>query len=222
MSILKIARMGHPVLGVPAEEVIDPTSRAVRRLVEDMVETMIDATGAGLAAPQVHVSQRVVVFRAPPERTRDGDGDGDGDDGADGGGDGDGAGADAAPLTVLINPVIEPVGEEMVVGWEGCLSVPGMTGAVPRHSHIRYRGFTPAGQLMEREATGFHARVVQHEFDHLDGILYPMRMEDMSLFGFEEEIHRHNARAPAAQGEDAGVVSAFPVIMAGPSSCHNW
>lgn len=191
MSILKIARMGHPVLTTPAEQVADPTARSVRRLVEDMIETLMDAGGAGLAAPQVHVSQRVVVFRAPPERTDDGEG--------------AGADSDAVPLTVLINPVVEPLGEALVVGLEGCLSVPGMTGAVPRHSHIRYRGFTPAGQLMEREATGFHARVVQHEFDHLDGILYPMRIEDMSLFGFEEEIHRRNTREQteqAARGED--------------------
>ena len=188
MSILKIARMGHPVLATPAAEVTDPTARAVRRLVGDMIETMLDASGAGLAAPQVHAGVRVVVFRAPPERS-EGD-DGGGEDGA------------TAPITALINPVIEPLGEERMLGWEGCLSVPGMTGAVPRHTRIRYRGLTPAGQEIVREATGFHARVVQHECDHLDGILYPMRIEDMSLFGFEEEIRRRNAAARAAV--DAG------------------
>ncbi len=184
MSILKIARMGHPVLAKPAVEVADPTARAVRRLVADMIETMLDANGAGLAAPQVHAGVRVVVFRAPPERSE-----------------GDDAGAEVsatAPITALINPVVEPLGEERVLGWEGCLSVPGMTGAVPRHARIRYSGFTPAGQEIVREATGFHARVVQHECDHLDGILYPMRIEDMSLFGFEEEIGRRNAAARAA------------------------
>ncbi len=185
MSILKIARMGHPVLATPAAEVADPTARAVRRLVADMIETMLDATGAGLAAPQVHAGVRVVVFRAPPERS----------EGDDAGGAEDSA---TAPITALINPVVEPLGEERVLGWEGCLSVPGMTGAVPRHTRIRYRGFTPAGQEIVREATGFHARVVQHECDHLDGILYPMRIEDMSLFGFEEEIRRRNAAARAA------------------------
>ncbi len=187
MSLLKIARMGHPVLATPAAEVADPTARAVRRLVGDMIETMLDASGAGLAAPQVHAGVRVVVFRAPPERSE-------GDD-DDAGGDEDSA---TAPVTALINPVIEPLGEDRVLGWEGCLSVPGMTGAVPRHTRIRYRGLTLAGQEIVREATGFHARVVQHECDHLDGILYPMRIEDLSLFGFEEEIQRRNAAARAA------------------------
>lgn len=187
MSILKIARMGHPVLATAAAQVADPTARAVRRLVADMVETMLDSNGAGLAAPQVHAGVRVVVFRAPPERS-EGDDSGGGEDSA----------TATAPITALINPVVEPLGEERVLGWEGCLSVPGMTGAVLRHTRIRYRGFTPAGQEIVREATGFHARVVQHECDHLDGILYPMRIEDMSLFGFEEEIRRRNAAARAA------------------------
>lgn len=189
MSILKIARMGHPVLAAVAADVADPTARAVRRLVADLIETMIDANGAGLAAPQIHAGVRIVVFRPPPERS-DGEDD-DGDDGV------------TAPITALINPVVEPLGEERVLGWEGCLSVPGMTGGVLRHTRIRYSGFTPAGQEIVREAAGFHARVVQHECDHLDGILYPMRIEDMSLFGFEEEIHRRNEAARAAAAADA-------------------
>ena len=179
MAILKIARMGHPVLRSPAEEIVDPTSREIRRLVEDMVETLSDAAGAGLAAPQVHVPRRLVIFKAPPEGAE-----------ADGADRTDGAETDTAPLTVLINPEIEPLTEEQVLGWEGCLSVPGLTGAVPRYTHIRYRGLTPLGQSIEREATGFHARVVQHECDHLDGILYPMRMTDLSLLVFNEEL-RH-------------------------------
>ncbi len=189
MSILKIARMGHPVLGVPAEEVTDPTSRAVRRLIEDMVETMIDSNGVGLAAPQVHVGLRVLVFHAPAERN-DGDEENVEEDDSD---------RAAAPLTVLINPEIEPLTEEKVLGWEGCLSVPDMTGAVRRFSHIRYRGLTPAGQEIVREARGFHARVVQHECDHLDGILYPHRIEDITLFGFAEEIGRSLAMAEEAE-----------------------
>ena len=174
MAILKIARMGHPVLGVRAEEVPDPTSRDVRQLVEDMFETLADISGAGLAAPQVHVSKRVVIFAAPKDRNEEPDG----------------PETDFSPMTVLVNPQWKPLSDEMAIGWEGCLSVPGLTGAVARHTHIRYRGFTPKGQPVEREATGFHARVFQHEFDHLDGILYPQRMDDLSLLVFTEEARR--------------------------------
>ncbi|MEZ5667389.1 MAG: peptide deformylase [Alphaproteobacteria bacterium] len=168
MAILKIARMGHPVLRSPARPVDDPTHPAIRRLVEDMIETMEDADGAGLAAPQVHVPLRVVIFHVP--RGRDGDA--------------------TMPLTVLVNPVVEPLDDTMDDGWEGCLSVPGMMGLVPRHRRVRYRAVTPAGEAIDRVAEGFHARVVQHECDHLDGVLYPARMTDMSRFGFVEEIRR--------------------------------
>jgi len=188
MAILKIARMGHPVLKLPAEPVADPTAREIRRLVEDMLETLNDAEGAGLAAPQVHVPKRLVVFKAPPERAAQDRADGDEAD-AESDSVTDPV-TDSAPLTVLINPEIEPLTEEQVLGWEACLSVPGLTGAVPRYTHIRYRGVTPTGQPIEREATGFHARVVQHECDHLDGILYPMRMTDLSLLVFSEELRR--------------------------------
>ena len=175
MALLKIARMGHPVLVQRAEEVSDPTSREVRRLVEDMVETMEDAEGVGLAAPQVHVGRRVIIFKAPEGRA---------------GGDDPRA---VSPLTALINPVIEPLGEEMVDGFEGCLSIPGLTGVVPRYNRIRYRGVSPRGETVEREAVGFHARVVQHECDHLDGILYPMRMRDLRLLSFTEELRHRMA-----------------------------
>ena len=188
MAILKIARMGHPVLKLPAEPVADPTAREIRRLVEDMLETLNDAEGAGLAAPQVHVPKRLVVFKAPPERAAQDRADGDEAD-AESDSVTDPV-TDSAPLTVLINPEIEPLTEEQVLGWEACLSVPGLNGAVPRYTHIRYRGVTPTGQPIEREATGFHARVVQHECDHLDGILYPMRMTDLSLLVFSEELRR--------------------------------
>jgi peptide deformylase len=169
MSILKIARMGHPVLRRVAEPVADPTAPEIGRLIADMIETLADIGGAGLAAPQVHVSNRIVIFRVPEERVT--------------------GRPDDRPqeLTALINPVIEPVGEARELGWEGCLSVPGLRGAVPRFARIRYRGLTPAGAPIERTAEGFHARVVQHECDHLDGILYPQRMTDLRLLTFLEE-----------------------------------
>jgi peptide deformylase len=182
MAILKIARMGHPVLATIARPVPDPAAPEIRRLVNDMIETMMDANGAGLAAPQVHVPLRVVIFQAPDERS-------------------DPALTDeerfdhTAPMTVLINPeiaVMEPAppAQQMEGGWEGCLSVPGLRGWVERPSHIRYRGFSPDGKAIERTARGFHARVVQHECDHLDGRLYPSRMRDLSRLVFESEI-RH-------------------------------
>jgi peptide deformylase len=170
MAILKIARMGHPVLRHAARPVEDPTAPQVRALIRNMVETMQDADGAGLAAPQVHVPLRVVVFHVPEERA------------------GDDEEAAPTPLTVLINPEIEPLTDEIELGWEGCLSVPGLVGAVPRFTKIRYRGTAPDGSRVEREAEGFHARVVQHECDHLDGILYPQRMTDLSLLVFPEEL----------------------------------
>ena len=171
MTLLKIARMGHPVLTHRAEDVGDPTARDIRRLVKDMMETMDDGHGVGLAAPQVHVGRRVIIFKAPAERT---------DDEAD-------ANSTSA-LTALINPSFEPMSDNMELGWEGCLSIPGLTGAVPRHTRIRYRGMDNSGRSVEREASGFHARVVQHEIDHLDGVLFPMRMTDLSLLSFNEEL----------------------------------
>ncbi|MEX0814681.1 MAG: peptide deformylase [Dongiaceae bacterium] len=190
MAILKIARMGHPVLRRAADGVADPRAPEIKRLVEDMLETLADIGGLGLAAPQVHVPKRVVIFEVPGRRAR-GDGEGDGDDAA------------AVPMTVLVNPEIEPLSEATALGWEACLSVPGLTGVVPRYTHIRYRGLTPAGARIEREARGFHARVVQHECDHLDGILYPMRMTDLSLLAFEEELRHGVPGAVADAAADA-------------------
>ncbi len=177
MAILKIARMGHPVLLARAAPVADPGAPEIRRLVADMIETMEDAQGAGLAAPQVHVPLRLFVFRVPPGRTVEGDGDGE------------------MGNTVVINPELEPLGDDMVLRWEGCLSIPGMRAAVPRHVRVRYRGVDTDGNPVGADASDFHAGVVQHENDHLDGILYPMRMTDFRLFGFNEEL----ARASAAQ-----------------------
>ena len=168
MAILKIARMGHPVLKAQAEPVAEPKAQEIQQLVRDMVETLEDVGGIGLAAPQVHVSKRVVIFYVPGERQEAANGEP----------------AEDVPLTVLINPEIEPLSEERVVGVEACLSVPGLAGPVPRWSHIRYRALDLHGRMFEREAKGYHARVVQHECDHLVGKLYPMRMRDFSRFGY--------------------------------------
>ncbi|MBI1210526.1 MAG: peptide deformylase [Alphaproteobacteria bacterium] len=175
MTIRKIARMGHPVLSLRAAPIADPAQPELRRLVEDMIETMVDASGAGLAAPQVHESLRVVVFQAPASRSDPGLAQSEAFD-------------HTAPLTVLINPFIEVMDQSREGGWEGCLSVPGLRGWVERPAHIRYRGIGLDGKPIERIARGFHARVVQHECDHLDGILYPQRMNDLTKLIFESEI----------------------------------
>ncbi len=176
MAILKIARMGHPVLNRVATPVADPAAPEVGRLIMDMLDTMEDAEGTGLAAPQVYAPKRIVAFFVSGARAQR-------EDGADGG-----VKIDDVPLTVLINPVVEPLSDVMALGWEACLSVPGLIGEVPRHTAVRYRGWTPKGEEIVREAQGFHARVVQHECDHLDGILYPQRMSDLSTLIFTSEL----------------------------------
>jgi peptide deformylase len=173
MALLKIARMGHPILTQTALPIDDPASERVRRLIGDMAETMADAEGIGLAAPQVHQPLRLILFLDADER----------DD------------ARGRPPIVLINPVVEPLDETVEPGWEGCLSIPGIRGVVPRSARIGYRGMTPDGRTIEREATGLHARVVQHEVDHLDGILYPMRMTDLRQLSFESELRHFAADA---------------------------
>jgi peptide deformylase len=175
MAILKIARMGHPVLLRKCDPVPDPGAPEIRRLVADMMETMIDAPGVGLAAPQVYQPLRLFVFRVPGGReTQDPD-------------------DTTLENRILINPTVELIGEERVMGWEGCLSIPDLRAAVPRAARIRYRGVDCDGNVTEREATGFHARIVQHENDHLDGILYPMRVTDFRWFGFTNELDRAGA-----------------------------
>lgn len=169
MAILKIARMGHPLLMGKAKEVENPASLSVRQLVSDMVETMLDAPGVGLAAPQVHVPVRIVVYHVPVERDNREEG---------------------VPLTVLINPEIEPLSERKEEGIEGCLSLPDMAGVVPRYTNIRCRAFNLEGQQVQVEAEGYHARIVQHECDHLDGILYPMRMTDLAKLGYSDEMSK--------------------------------
>ena len=178
MAILKIARMGHPILCRRAEDVADPAAPEIRTLADDMLQTMLDAPGTGLAAPQVHVPLRMVIFRVPLTAGEDI------------------AGAEA-PLTVLINPILEPLGDETVAAWEGCLSLPGLRGLVPRYAHLRYRGVDLVGAPIDRTVDGFHARVVQHECDHLDGILYPQRMADLTGLIFESEM-RHLIAEPRA------------------------
>ena len=168
MAVKSVLKMGDPRL-LEVSKPVDPVNRAsLAALLEDMWDTMKAENGAGLAAPQIGVMQRVVIFGYQTNpRYPD---------------------APPVPETVLINPEITPLGDEMEAGWEGCLSVPGMRGLVKRYQSITYRGYDPDGNLIEREASGFHARVVQHECDHLDGILYPFRIDDMRSFGFLDTL----------------------------------
>jgi peptide deformylase len=163
--------MGDARLLQPSQPVARFGTAELRGLVEDMFDTMRAAAGAGLAAPQIGVPLRVVIFGSadglPSPRYPE---------------------EPPVPQTVLVNPVLQPLGDEMEEGWEGCLSVPGLRGVVPRHRRLRYAGFDPDGRPVERVAEGFHARVVQHECDHLDGILYPMRVRDFSRFGFTDVL----------------------------------
>ncbi len=167
MSIREILRMGDPRLRRPSEIVEAFDTPDLHASLQDMRDTMVAANGAGLAAPQIGVHRQVVIFgtgqvipRYPQEAP--------------------------IPPTVLINPSVEPVGTEKVAGWEGCLSVPGLRGVVPRWAQVRYTGFDERGHRIDRTVSGFHARVVQHETDHLLGILYPQRMEDFSQFGYTD------------------------------------
>jgi peptide deformylase len=168
MTIRAVLRMGDPRLLERSREVERFDTAELHALLADMHDTMEALSGAGLAAPQIGVQLRVVIFGvARNPRYPD---------------------AEPVPHTVLINPAIEPIGQALEEGWEGCLSVPGMRGLVPRYAQLRYRGFDQFGQPIERTVGGFHARVVQHECDHLDGILYPMRIRDMRNFGFHDVL----------------------------------
>jgi peptide deformylase len=168
MARRRIIRMGDPALLRVAEPVDQFDTPDLHSLVRDLIDTMQAADGAGLAAPQINILSRVVVFGVDSNpRYPD---------------------AEAVPQTVLINPIIEPLSDQQEDGWEGCLSVPGLRGVVPRYTHIRYSGFDQFGNVVDREVNGFHARVVQHECDHLDGILYPQRMRNMKLFGYTDVL----------------------------------
>lgn len=168
MAIRAILRMGDQRLLEKAQPVAEFNTLELDTLIADMHDTMAAADGAGLAAPQIGVGLQVVIFGVV-QNPRYPD-------------------AEPVPYTVLINPNIAPVGTETDQMWEGCLSVPGMRGLVTRHSRLRYRGFDAQGAPIDREVAGFHARVVQHECDHLQGILYPMRISDMRLFGFSDAL----------------------------------
>ncbi|MBX9630129.1 MAG: peptide deformylase [Burkholderiales bacterium] len=168
MAVREVIRMGDPRLLHKSQPVERFDTPELHALVRDLEDTMRAMNGAGIAAPQIAVNQRVVIFggfKSP--RYPD---------------------ADEVPYTVLVNPVLEPQSEAMEDGWEGCLSVPGMRGVVPRYTRLRYRGFDQYGKPIDRTVDGFHARVVQHECDHLDGILYPMRIRDLRDFGFADVL----------------------------------
>jgi peptide deformylase len=166
--IREILKMGDPRLLQASRPVEAYGTPELHALIGDMQDTMHAANGAGLAAPQIGVGLRVVIFgfESNPRYPQ----------------------AEAVPFTILVNPVLAPLSDEQEEGWEGCLSVPGLRGVVPRWARLVYRGFDADGALIEREATGFHARVVQHECDHLDGILYPMRIRDFARFGYTDVL----------------------------------
>jgi peptide deformylase len=169
MTIHTILKMGDERLNRLAQPVQQFDTPQLHQLIADMRDTMAQANGAGLAAPQIGVDLQVVMFGSGAVNPRY-------------------PNEEPIPVTVLINPVITPVGDEQQLGWEGCLSVPGMRAQVPRWMHIRYTGFDALGQPIEREASGFHSRVAQHECDHLLGVLYPSKVQDFSQFGFVEAL----------------------------------
>jgi len=173
MTVRTVLKMGDPRLLQISRPVENFNTPELAELLQDMEDTMAELDGAGLAAPQIGISLRVVIFGVDfNPRYPD---------------------AEPVPRTVLINPSIEVIGNGQDDAWEGCLSVPGMRGLVTRPDHIRYSGLDETGSVLEREATGFHARVVQHECDHLDGILYPMRIQELRNFGFEEALFAHDS-----------------------------
>lgn len=168
MAIKAVVKMGNSKLAEPSLPVRDFADPQLQSIISDMLDTMKEEDGVGIAAPQIGYQLRIIIFgfeanpRYPDENS--------------------------IPFTVLINPEIEVLTDEMVDGWEGCLSVPGLRGLVPRYTKINYSGYDINGQRIARFAEGFHARVLQHEYDHLNGILYPMRIKDLRYFGFEEEL----------------------------------
>jgi len=168
MSILKIARLGHPILLQKAKLVQNIESFKIKEIIHNMTETMLDSKGIGLAAPQVHISEQIIIFRVLDEEDEK-----------------------QIKVTALINPKIQKIDDVMENDWEGCLSIPGMLGLVKRYSRIRYRGHDMNGKIIEREAEGMHARVVQHEYDHLMGVLYTSRLADNKAYGYSEEIEEY-------------------------------
>lgn len=173
MAILKLTKLGHPVLAQRASRIADPSAPEIQRLIADMIETLDDSGGVGLAAPQVHQSLRLFIYRVPDHRATHAPDD------------------QPAPLQVVINPEIIESSADLADEWEGCLSIPGLTGKVRRPASIVLRGLDAQGAEFIRPAAGFHARVIQHEADHLDGIVYLARLADPRAIGFHEEITRH-------------------------------
>jgi peptide deformylase len=168
MAVRQVLKMGDPLLWQTAQPVTEFDTPALRMLLTDMRDTMAELNGAGLAAPQIGVSLQVVIFGVR-DNPRYPD-------------------AETVPETVLINPVLNALSDAQEEAWEGCLSVPGMRGLVPRYLHLRYQGYDACGQAIDRHVNGFHARVVQHEVDHLYGVLYPMRIRDLRNFGYNEVL----------------------------------
>jgi peptide deformylase len=181
MSLLPVVRIGDPVLRAIAAPVADPADPAVAALAQSMVKTMIDAPGVGLAAPQVGQSLRLIVMRLIAER---------------------GVADEPLRTMALVNPELEPIGDEIEYGWEGCLSAPELRGVVPRWKHIGYRGFLPDGTRVEGEFSGFQARILQHETDHLDGIVYIDRIRDLATLGYGPELE---AAAEAANKTESAL-----------------
>ena len=170
MSILKIARLGHPILYKKAAPVDNITDINITKLIHDMIETMLDAKGIGLAAPQVYCSKQIIIFRAPEERINE---------------------DNEIKITALINPKINKISDDTENQWEACLSIPGMLGLVKRYSKISYEGFDMKGNVIKQNAEGLHARIIQHEYDHLMGIVYTQRLVDKKAYGFADEIEEY-------------------------------
>jgi len=169
VSILKIAKFGHPILLKKTQEVKDIGSEKIKKIIYDMSETMLDYNGVGLAAPQVHINKSIFVFRNPENLKKDSN----------------------IEVSAIINPTIEKIGDKKNDDWEGCLSIPNMLGLVRRFSEIQYTGYDIFGNKLQVKAKGLHARIIQHEFDHLKGVLYTKRLAHRDAFGFENEIERY-------------------------------
>ena len=168
MSILKISRLGHPILLQKCKLVENITGNHIKKIIRNMTETMLDARGIGLAAPQVHINKQILIFRVPDEEKDD-----------------------EIKITALINPKLKKIDDETENQWEGCLSIPGMLGLVKRFSRVQYEGYDMKGLLIKKEVSGLHARVIQHEFDHLMGILYISRLANKKAYGFADEIEEY-------------------------------
>ena len=168
MSILKITRLGHPLLFQKSKPVNDVKSKEIKKIILDMTETMLDAEGIGLAAPQVHIDKQIIIFRNQELETEK-----------------------EIKITALINPKISKISDETDNEWEGCLSIPGMLGLVKRFSKIKYEGYDIGGNFIQKTVDGLHARVVQHECDHLNGVVFTHRLVDKKAYGYEDEIEEY-------------------------------